>query len=213
MPLLRAQKETLVTKLTEELQNSRVALVFAYKALNMKANDSLRTKAFGEGAKIKMISNSLLTLILKNIGRTMEMPAKQLAVAYGFQDEVEAAKTLVVFSKETDALEVLGGWVDGQFFDATQVKTLSLLPNKETLQAQVVGRLSGLISGLAYSLNFPLQKFAYVIEAIKTATPASDVKTPAKEEAESVALTEESNDSPAEPAASEEPKEEVKEEN
>lgn len=170
MPILRAQKVDLVAKLTEELQNSRVALVFAYTALNMKANDTLRTRAFEGGAKVKMISNTLLAIILKNIGKELEIPQKTLALAYGFNDEVVAAKTLVEFAKETETLEVLGGWVDGNFFDASQVKTLATLPNKETLQAQLVGRLNGLIGGLAYSLNFPIQKLAFVIEAVKAAS-------------------------------------------
>ena len=132
MPILRAQKVDLVAKLTEELQNSRVALVFAYTGLNMSANDKLRTAAFEAGAKIKMISNNLLRLILKNTKRELEIPEKTLALAYGFEDEVVAAKTLVEFAKETETLEVLGGWIDGNFFDASQIKTLSALPNKET---------------------------------------------------------------------------------
>lgn len=168
MALLRAQKETLVTKLTEELKNSRVAVIFAYKALNNQTNTELRDKAFGEGGKIRMLSNNLLALILKNADRQFDMPERQLAVAYGFQDEVTAAKLLVEFGKTTETLEVLAGWIDGQFFDASNIKTLSVLPSKETLQAQVVGRLNGLIQGLVYNLNFPLQKFAYVVSAIES---------------------------------------------
>lgn len=171
MPLIRVQKEDLVSKLISELNDSRVALVFSYTALNMKSNDDLRTKAFEKNAKIRMISNSLLKLILKKIGREMEVPSSQLALAYGFNDEVEAAKTLVDFGKQTNSLTVLGGWIDGNFFDAAQVTTLASLPGKEALQAQLVGRLGGLISSLAYSINFPLQKLAYVVEAIKTAQP------------------------------------------
>ncbi len=167
MPILRAQKEDLVAKLTEELQNSRVALVFAYTSLNMSANDTLRTRAFEAGARVKMISNNLLRLILKNINRELEIPEKTLALAYGFEDEVVAAKTLVEFAAQTETLEVLGGWIDGNFFDASQAKTLASLPTKVDLQAQLVGRLGGLIGSLAYSLNYPIQKLAYVVSALE----------------------------------------------
>ncbi|MEK7535170.1 MAG: 50S ribosomal protein L10 [Patescibacteria group bacterium] len=176
MPILRAQKEELVTRLISELQDSRVSIIFAYGALDMKANDTLRTKAFNAGARVKMVSNNLLKLILKGIGKEMEIPSRQLAISYGFNDEVEAAKVLVDFAKETDTLEILGGWIDGNFFDASQVKTLATLPNKETLQAQLVGGLGGLIGSLAYSLNYPIQKFAFVIEAVKSAQPAEAAK-------------------------------------
>ncbi|QQG50029.1 MAG: 50S ribosomal protein L10 [Candidatus Berkelbacteria bacterium] len=179
---MRAQKEALVESLVTDLQESRVALIVAYTKLNMKANDELRTKTFEQNGKIKMLSNNLLRLILKRLGREIDIPEKTLALAYGFQDEVTAAKTLVEFGKETEALEVLGGWIDGSFFDASQVKTLASLPNKETLQAQLVGRLGGLIGSLAYSLNYPMQKFAFVVEAVKSSQPASPVVEEAKTE-------------------------------
>ncbi len=169
MPILRQQKEELVNRLISELQDSRVSIIFAYKALNMLANDTLRTNAFNAGAKVRMVSNNLLKLIIKGIGQEMEIPSKQLAVSYGFIDEVEAAKVLVGFAKETETLEVLGGWIDGNFFTAAQINTLSSLPSKNALQAQLVSRLHGLIGGLAYSLNFPVQKLAFVVEAVRNA--------------------------------------------
>lgn len=177
MPILKAQKVALVEKLLNELEGSRVSLVVSYVRLNMKANDDIRTKAFEQNGKIRMLSNNLLRLILKKQKRELDIPEKPLALAYGFEDEVTAAKTLVQFGKETDSLEVIGGWIDGTFFDAAQVKTLASLPSKETLQAQLVGRLSGIIGSLAYGLNYPIQKFAYVVDAVKAAQPEAGVKT------------------------------------
>ncbi|MEX2361568.1 MAG: 50S ribosomal protein L10, partial [Patescibacteria group bacterium] len=152
MPILRAQKESLVEKLVGELKESRISLIVAYQNLNAQANLQLRDKAFEQNGKLKMLSNNLLKLVLKNLGldKELEIPSRQLALAYGFEDEVTAAKLLADFAKETEALEVLGGWIDGKFFSAADVKTLASLPNKETLQAQVVGRLAGLIQGLVY---------------------------------------------------------------
>jgi len=166
MPILRAEKETLVNKLTSELADSKVAIVFAYKSLNSKANLKLRDTTFDQGGKIKMISNNLLRLVLSNQKRELEIPEKQLSIAYGFTDEVVAAKVLADFAKETESLEVLAGWIDGKFFAAADVKTLASLPSKEALQGQVVSRLAGIIQGLVYNLNFPLQQFAYVVQAI-----------------------------------------------
>ena len=169
MPLLRAQKETLIKQLVSELKDTRISLIIAYQKLNAKANTDLRDKAFEEGGKIKMISNNLLKLVLKKLANEgdIEIPQRQLAIAYGFEDEVAVAKLLTEFAKETNTLEVLGGWVDGKFFTADDVKALSLLPTKNTLQAQLVGRLGGLVQTLVYNLNFPLQQFAYVVNAVE----------------------------------------------
>lgn len=167
MALLRAQKETFVTELATKLADSRVALIFAYTALNNQVNTKLRDQAFDQHGSIKMLSNNLLRLILKKLGWELEVPSRQLAIAYGFEDEVTAAKMLVDFGKEAEGLEVLAGWIDGRFFGAGEIKTLAALPGKETLQSQVVGRLAGLMQGLVYNLNYPLQKFAYVINSVE----------------------------------------------
>lgn len=167
MAILRAQKETLVKELADQINASKVAIVFAYQHLDSKGNLKLRDQAFDKQGKVRMISNNLLRIILKNQQRELTLPEKQLSVAYGFQDEVEAAKLLIDFAKETEALEVLGGWIDGNFFAAADVKTLASLPSKETLQAQVVGRLGGLLQGLVYNLNYPIQKFAFVVSALE----------------------------------------------
>jgi large subunit ribosomal protein L10 len=166
MALLRAQKVALVERLTQELEASRVSIVFAYASLGSKDNLALRDKAFEEQGKIRMLSNNLLRLILKNQKRELEIPPKQLAIAYGFADEVVAAKLLSDFAKETKSLEFVGGWVDGHFLDGQALNLLASLPSKENLQAQVVGRLNGLIQSLVYSLNFPLQQLAYVVSAV-----------------------------------------------
>jgi len=195
MPLIRAQKEELVNKLTEELQNSRVSLVFAYTGLKSQMHEDLRTRAFTHQGKIKMLSNNLLRLVLKNLGVELELPEKPLALAYGFSDEVTAAKTLIEFGRETDTLEVLGGWVDGQFFDTAKISTLAALPSREMLHSQLVGRLGGLIGSLTYSLNHPIQKFAYVVNVIESANPPSGIEEPAPANEQP---NEESNETPEE---------------
>lgn len=167
MPLLRNQKEKLVTELEAELKNSRIILIFAYSNLNNKLNLELRDRSFEVNGKIKMISNNLLTIVLKSLNQSLDLPQKQLALAYQFEDEVSAAKLLSEFAKKTNSLEILAGWIDGEFFTSSKIKTLATLPNKEVLLGQVVSRLSGIIQGLVYNLNYPLQKFVYVISSVE----------------------------------------------
>ncbi len=166
MPILRAQKESLIEKISQELTDSRVSLIVAYNHLDSASNTTLRDRAYEQSGKIRMLSNNLIRLILKDQKKELELPEKTLALAYGFTDEVVAAKVLVEFAKETDKLEILGGWVGGQFFDSQTIKTLASLPGQDQLRAQLVGRLNGLICGLVYDLNYPLQKLAFVVRAV-----------------------------------------------
>jgi len=167
MALLKAQKIALVDNLVEELKSSRVAVLFSYSGLDSESNLSLRDKSFEQGGKIKMLSNNLLRLVLERLGYQLELPEKPLALGYRFNDEISAAKILVDFAKQTEKLEVIAGWVDGRFFEAESIKALASLPGRDALYSQLVGRLAAMLQGLVYSLNFPIQKFAYVVKAVE----------------------------------------------
>ncbi|MEK7548440.1 MAG: 50S ribosomal protein L10, partial [Patescibacteria group bacterium] len=58
------------------------------------------------------------------------------------------------------------GWVDGRFFTGEEIRSLAALPGRNALQAQLVGRLGGLIHRLVYNLNFPLRGLVFVTQAI-----------------------------------------------
>lgn len=165
--LLRAQKESLVEKLTGELNSSRICLLFTYTRLTSQGNRALRDQAWQENGRIRMISNNLLRLIIKAQDRKIDLPTKPLALAYGFTDEVTAAKTLVNFAKETETLEIIGGWIDGAFLPTSEIKTLAALPGKQVLQAELVGSLAGLLENLVYNLQYPLQQLIFVIKAVE----------------------------------------------
>ena len=167
MPILRAQKEKLIEELTEELKNSRLLYVFEYTKLNSKANEEIRTKLFELGGKIKMISNNMLRILLKGLDREIEIPEAPLAMTYGFDDEVTAAKTLADFAKSTETVNMIGGWIDDKFYDQTSMKSLALLPGRDMLQAQVVGRLAGMLQSLVYNLSFPRNQLIYALKNIE----------------------------------------------
>ena len=168
MPILRAEKERLIEELTQELQNGRLLYVFKYTKLNSKANDEIRTKIFELGGKIKMISNNMLRILLKGLDKELEMPEAPLAMAYGFADEVTAAKALADFAKTTDTIEMIGGWIDDKFYDQTSMKSLAQLPGREQLHAQVVGRLAGMLQALVYNLSYPRNQLIYALKDLES---------------------------------------------
>ncbi len=88
------------------------------------------------------------------------------AVAFGFDDPVQAAKITAEFAKENEQLEIKAGIVDGKIIDIDGVKYLASLPPKEVLIAQVLGGINAPIQGFANVLQGTIRSLATVLNAI-----------------------------------------------
>ena len=88
------------------------------------------------------------------------------AVAFGYDDPVEAAKITAEFAKTNTKLEIKAGIVDGKVIDVDGVNSLASLPSREVLVAQVLGGLNAPIQGFANVLQGTIRSLAIVLNAI-----------------------------------------------
>jgi large subunit ribosomal protein L10 len=76
------------------------------------------------------------------------------AIALSSEDTNEVAKILYDFAKETPALEIKGGLIDNENYDAAKLEAFSKLPGKKQLIAMI-----------ASTINAPVQKLAATLQA------------------------------------------------
>ena len=74
-------------------------------------------------------------------------------------EPVAISKVLCTFSKDHEQLKLEGGLLNNKFLEVKDIESMSKLPSKETLRAQVVMALNAPISGLVMALNQILTKF------------------------------------------------------
>lgn len=166
----RDQKEQTVARLTEDLGRIKLAVMTDYRGLTVSELDALREELREENIPYRVIKNTLLKLASKESETLKDVDTDAfkgpMAMAFGFDDEVAAARILHKFAKEHEALEITGAVTEtGDFLSSSQVKALANLPTKDQLRAQLCATLNAPMSGLHRVLSGNISGLINVLRA------------------------------------------------
>lgn len=153
--MARPEKVAEVQAITERLQAAQCIVLADYQGLTVEQMTNFRVKCRENNIDCRVVKNRLAkiacdnaeTLVLKD---HLKGPT---AMIFGPESQVDPAKILVDFAKENDAMGIKGGYVDGQYLDATEVVALSKVPSRDELMAKIMGSLNSPAAGLAMALN------------------------------------------------------------
>jgi large subunit ribosomal protein L10 len=167
----KLSKKEQVSSLNEVFSSSTTVIVAHYtgtgrEGLNVADVTDLRRKMRAIGANVKVVKNSLAKLSLVD---TQFEPLNSLfkgptAIAYS-KDPVAAAKGLVEFAKGNEKLVILGGMVESQVMNVSQVESLATLPSLDALRAKLIGIINTPATQLAGLVQAPAGQLARVIGA------------------------------------------------
>ncbi|MBU3943052.1 50S ribosomal protein L10, partial [Patescibacteria group bacterium] len=155
MALTRIQKENIVKKIKEGLDKQK-SIVFV-SVDGLKADDlfELRTKLKEAGCLLMVAKKTLMGIAFKdaNIDIDKDKLIGEVALVFGFEDEVLPAKTTYEFSKKNKNLKIVGGFLEDKFREVSEIITLAQIPSRKELLAKVVGSISAPVSGFANVLQ------------------------------------------------------------
>ncbi len=158
MALTKAKKNEVIADIAGLLASSKMTVVAAYPHTTVKAMQSLRKAARGNGTTVRVVKNRL---VIKAIEQNESLKGTdtstlngQLMYAFNSEDEVAPAQTLADFMKTNPTLEFVGAIsAEGKFLDGNEVKALAALPGKDQLIAQVVAMLQSPLHNVTNALS------------------------------------------------------------
>jgi large subunit ribosomal protein L10 len=164
--MIRNEKIEAVAAIEEVYRNNSAVIVAHYHGLTVSQVSKLRKVLGAEGAKLKVVKNTLAKIAAKNAGiADVETLFKgPVAIAYS-ADPVSAAKVVAQFAKENDALKIVGGILDSKVIDDKVVRQLSSLPSINELRGKIIGILQAPATKLACITAAPASQVARVISA------------------------------------------------
>jgi large subunit ribosomal protein L10 len=170
MPKTRKQKEEILSKITEKIKKSKSVYFTRYSKLTVSENESLRVELEKENSEYIVAQKTIAGLAFKK--NDIEVDTKkmdgQIAIVFGYQDEVVPARIIDKFRKEhEEKVEFVGAILDGKFIDGAGAMQLASLPSKQELYAKLVGSINAPISGFVNALAGNLKNFVYVLKAIE----------------------------------------------
>lgn len=152
-------KKGVVAEIAEKLQKSASCVVVDYKGLKVEEVTELRNKFREAGIDYKVYKNTLVRRAAAEVGNMAQFDDVNLvgtnAIAFGYEDPVAPAKIVNDFAKTHPKIELKMGFVEGEFYDADNIKKLAEIPSREELIAKLLG-----------SLKAPVSNFVYLVDAI-----------------------------------------------
>lgn len=166
---MRAEKELLLEEIKEKIDGSKGFLITRYAKLTSDRARSFRDmveEAEGEfeAVKKRVFAKALLR---SNYKIKCDEYEGHVGILFSRGDIMALSKKALKFSEDNDqAIELMGGMVDGEFLSAADVVAIAKLPSLNELRAQFLSILAG-----------PMQETVTVIDAF--------VEKQSKESAES----------------------------
>lgn len=179
--LNKQRKVETVSTLKQKLEKAKTFFLTDYRGLTHQQLEQLRKALKKVEAEFLIAKNTLLKLAIKSFDKTqdkhsIEQLEKELnnptAAFLAYGDEIAPVRELAKFIKTFQLPKIKLGIFSGKLATETEFMTLSSLPAKDVLLATLANRLQSPISGLHYALNWNLQRFVTVLEAIKGKKPA-----------------------------------------
>ena len=204
----KADKEKVVTDLTEKLRVAETMIVADYRGLTMPQIDALRTKLIESGARFTVVKNTLTRRAAEAAGADALLALLEGPSAIAFVeadgDAVAVAKALADSARDTKVLEIRGGVMQGRVITGADVDALAKLPPLDVLRGQVIGAVIAPLNAIAGLINAPLQNLYGLIDARIEQLQAGGDTSAAEPAAAEVSVTETVSDTSEEPAAAEE---------
>jgi large subunit ribosomal protein L10 len=169
MALTKEQKKNIVKELNENIANQKAMVFVSVKGLKASELFDLRNQLKESDCLISVIKKTLLSIAFKEnkIEIDEESLAGQVALVFGFKDEITPAKISYQFSLKNENLEILGGFIENEFKTVEEIITLAKTPSKEELLARIIGSIKAPISGFANVLQGNIKGLVYVLTQIK----------------------------------------------
>lgn len=198
--ILEAKKK-IVADLVADYKEALSFVFVDARGLTVEQDTALRTEMRKNGVSYKVVKNTTLNLVFKELGieGLDEMFKGPTAVAYSKEDMMAPAKVSKKFADDFEKLDIKGGIIEGKVATVAEVEALAAVPSKDVLLSQIV-----------YALLFPITKLAMLTKATAekleaeggAAAPAEEAKA---EEAPAEAPAEEAAPAAEEAAPAEEP--------
>lgn len=153
--ILKSKQET-VAKITESFKESASLTIVEYRGLTVAELSELRKSLKAVGSSFNVYKNTLVTKASAELGYSELDQYLSGSNAFVFSKEVNAGpKVLAKFAKKNDLLVIKAGLAEGKVMDASGMKAIASLPDK-----------NGLLSMFLSCLNAPIQKFAATVKAV-----------------------------------------------
>ena len=165
----RTEKAELISEIKELLESSSAIYLTDYNGINVEDITDLRNQFRKEGVRYKVFKNTLMKRALSESGRFTKL-ADHLTGMTGFafttSNPVAPAKIISKYFGDKEKLALKACYIEGEYYDSSQLKALATLPSKQELIASIMGSLNAPVAGIAGAINAVMRDLVNVVDQI-----------------------------------------------
>ena len=167
-------KQPVVQEISERIKDAQSVVLVDPRGLTVEQDTQLRRELREAGVTYKVYKNTMMNFAFKgtvceDLSQYLEGPS---AMAVSTEDATAPARVLAKFAKTANKLEIKGGVVEGNVYDAAGIATIANIPSRDELISKLLG-----------SLQSPITNFARVMNQLAEKGGAGACEAPAAEEA------------------------------
>ena len=145
----RNEKSEIISEIKEILESSSAVYLTDYHGINVEDISALRNQFRNEGVRYKVYKNTLVKRAFEEAGK-FDKVADHLTGMTGFAftttNPLAPAKIINKYFGDKKKLSLKACYVEGEYFDGSQLKVLATLPTKNELIASIMGSLNSHVS-------------------------------------------------------------------
>ena len=169
MAITKKKKEEIFQDLNEKIAQQKAIVLVGVTGLAVKDLTDLRKKIKEVDGNLKVAKKTLIEKAFQEnkLEFDRNKHKEEMALAFGFKDEVMPAKVVYQTSLVNKKIKILGGFLGGKYQEEGEVIALAQLPGKEELLANLIGSISAPVSNFVYALNYNIKGLITILTKIK----------------------------------------------
>ena len=165
----RNEKTESISEIKELLEGSTAVYLTDYHGINVEDISDIRNQFRNEGVRYKVFKNTLVKRALDEVGKYDKIADHLIGMtgfAFTSTNPLAPAKIINKYFVDKEKLSLKACYVEGEYFDGSQLKVLATLPTKDELIASIMGSLDSPVSGIVGAINAVMRDLANVVDQI-----------------------------------------------
>jgi large subunit ribosomal protein L10 len=165
--LNKEEKGKLIEELADKLSRCTIAITTDYRGITNKDMMKLRRSLRNAKIDYQVAKNTLIKFAADKSGKEQidSLLSGPMAVAFGYEDSVIAAKALNdAITSSNIGVKITGGILDNKLMSGNDIIALASMPPRDIMLAILFGQLNAPIQGLHTVLNANISGLARVLQ-------------------------------------------------
>jgi large subunit ribosomal protein L10 len=138
---MRQEKQYLLDEVQGQIQSFGSFVMISYAGLEANKLNIFRRQVRKMNGGVEFVKKRLLIKAAQNLGYTIDLDALpgHIGLIMAKEEPLELTKFVFKFRQENEKqVNVVGGRIDGVMYNGNDVETLSKLPSKDEMRAQLL---------------------------------------------------------------------------